>query len=97
LFTAFWLEVLNPDANVLLVDPLTVADAVMNKVPAGAQNPESYPYWRTRVVPLMGDPLEEHILTSVSALSLLAERERAWTWWAHTGGGNALAFKNRPE
>jgi hypothetical protein len=21
------------------------------------------------------------------------EREREGTWWAHTGGGNALAFK----
>jgi hypothetical protein len=24
------------------------------------------------------------------------EREREWPWWAHTGGGNALAFKPPP-
>jgi len=95
LFTAFWLEVLNPDANVrlcppsgmllawtarvrsqrgrcvgwlkqvLLIDPLTLSDAVMNKVPQGAKNPEAFPYWHTRVIPLMGDPLEEDILNSV--------------------------------
>jgi hypothetical protein len=23
----------------------------------------------------------------------VSERESEWTWWAHTGGGNALAFK----
>jgi hypothetical protein len=51
--------------QVLLIDPLTLSDAVMNKVPAGAKNPEAFPYWHTRVIPLMGDPLEEHILTSV--------------------------------
>jgi hypothetical protein len=27
---------------------------------------------------------------------LRREREREWAWWAHTGGGNALAFKPPP-
>jgi S-adenosylmethionine:tRNA-ribosyltransferase-isomerase (queuine synthetase) len=32
----------------------------------------------------------------VSTRAVPREREREWTWWAHAGGGNALAFKPSP-
>jgi hypothetical protein len=37
-----------------------------------------------------------HRMRTVRALPL-PEREREWTWWTHTGGGNALAFKPPPN
>jgi hypothetical protein len=36
-------------------------------------------------------PPSVHRLATASYVSVSDERE--WTWWAHTGGGNVLAFK----
>ena len=40
-----------------------------------------------------GDGPDVGLTSAQALLPVPLSRGREWTWWAHTGGGNALAFK----